>query len=155
VGASADVFSGLGASVWMGATLDRSEQREFCFEISYTHMDQWEEFDGEGQTGKFDVLRVGWLCRTDPCCDRHWTWRAGLAYFRASGRPSEIDFDFVDIPIPGDYVGGYLGLGYEWDFGPWNRWSHGPELQVLGGFEVNGGDFGFTPTLRWGLSYRF
>ena len=78
-----------------------------------------------------------------------------LAYFRADGRPGEIDFDFVDIPIPGDYLGAYVGVGYEWDFGPCNRWSHGPELQLLGGWEVSEGEFGFTPTARWGLTYRF
>lgn len=154
VGGSFDVFSGLGGSIWMGWTLSKNERYSTHVEVSYTHMDQYQEFDGESNGGKLDVVRLGLLWRTDPCCDRHWTFRAGVAYFHASGQPRDIDFDFVDIPEAGDYIGGYLGLGYEWDFAG-GRWSHGPEIQAMGGWEVDSGEFGFTPTVRWGLTYRW
>lgn len=150
IGIGGHMFPGWGGQALVGLTVASSSSLEWAVELGYSYDDLTEWFTGEGQTGKVHAYTLGLLARTDPCGCRHWSFRGGIAAFNVTGRPQEIEFDFVDLPEPGVYYGGYLGIGYEWDLSP--NWSTGPEARILGGWSDD--TFGWTPMLMWNLYIR-
>ena len=102
--------------------------------------------DGFGGPGTFTQARLGLKHALSPGHKRHVTVRYGVLWFRARGGVTIID-------APGDYVGAYVGLGFETELS--ERWTMGPEIRIL---LVNGtGSQGFevVPQFAWHLIFRF
>ena len=123
VGVSA--LPGIGGSATLGQLFsDRKERFDFAFEMT-SALQKVDE-------GKFFQVQAGVKQTASPGHDSHLVLRYGLTWFRATGNP-----DFISLP--GDYLGGYFGVGYEWDLG--KNITVGPEARVVvasreGTFEV-------------------
>lgn len=149
---SFDMVPGAGGSVTLGFVQERTQARERALELSFTWQDLWLDFSGEGQGGRYQMLRAGWAWRDDPCCASGWAWRAGVGLVMLSGRPRDIDLATVYFHEAGNYLGLYGGVGYEWRYG---AWSHGPELQLFTGVEWDAAEVGVAGTARWTVTYRY
>jgi hypothetical protein len=154
-GIGGHVVPGFGGQVMLGVTVANSSKVDWGVEFGYAYDDLTAWFDDEGAGGKLHLYTAGVRARTNPCGRSHWTFRGGFAVFNVTGRPQDIDFDFVDLPGPGVYIGGYAAIGYEWDLG--GDWSTGPEARIVAGFR-SGSDadeeFGWTPMFSWGIYGR-
>jgi len=100
---------------------------------------QWGDADlGQLEVGAKQVLSPGYKS--------HLYFRYGATWLRLVG-------DSPTIREAGDYFGGYVGTGYEWDLTP--RISCGPELDLyaLGGEGPLG--FEFLPRVLFQLNVKF
>lgn len=101
--------------------------------------------DGNPEAGNWYQLQAGVAVRTNPSGRRHAVLRAGAMWFQAEGEPNLID-------VGGDWLGVYLGAGFETDFG--DGLSIGPSVTVLAGAPVDGGqDYSLVPQFSWGLTW--
>lgn len=160
VGGNLQFAPGLGAGIEFGINLKRTKSYLLSFEVGATYQDFYDELfdeDRQGVTGdnnlagKMHSLRFGLRWRFKPCCTGHPTLRLGVQWAQLSGGPEFLDLAEVDSD--GDYLGAYLGLGYEWDINP--RWSTGPEVALFAGVDPDSGDTALIPTLYWHINYKF
>lgn len=100
---------------------------------------QW----GDVDLGQIEVGALGIL---SPGHESHLYFRAGATWLRLVG-----DSDFIDEP--GDYLGAYMGVGYQWDLT--SRISCGPEFDIylLGGEGSLG--FEFLPRALFQFNVKF
>jgi hypothetical protein len=106
---------GMGASAALGQLFsDRKELFDFAFELTTTLQ--------KVEDGRFFQVQAGVKQTGSPGHDSHLVLRYGLTWFRATGNP-----EFISLP--GDYLGGYFGAGYEWDLSP--HITIGPEARVV------------------------
>jgi hypothetical protein len=152
-GIGGHMFPGLGVQVMAGFHLSSSSNVDWAVEFGYAWDDLTHAFNEEGDSGKFHLFTAGVRARTNPCGCHHFVFRGGLAAFHVTGRPQDIKFDFVDIPEAGTYWGGYAAIGYEWDLN--STWSTGPEVRIVGGYDFEDDNFGFTPMVAWNLYLRY
>ena len=122
-----DVYAGLSLSALpdVGATLTGGQyfittnpKFDFAFEMSATFQGG---NDSATQDGKFFQVQAGVRQVASPGHTSHLVFRYGFTWFRATGDPRILD-------LPGDYLGAYGGLGYEWDISP--RWTVGPWVNL-------------------------
>jgi len=153
VGGSLAVLPGLGAGLEFGVNFKKTQRLLWSWELGLVYQDLTDVITGpETERGKFLEARVGVRARLNPCCSRwHPTFRAGIGWMNVTGRIAGINTASFDSR--GDYFGGYVGAGLEYDLG--RRWSTGPEAAVFAGANVNNGDFGLAPTVFWHLNYKF
>jgi hypothetical protein len=145
---------GAGGGIEFGINFARNKTALWSWEFMAGYQDFYDEIAGgdDANSGKMRQFRVGVRARFLPCCKWHPTVRAGIGWVNATGSPR--DLELAEIDGEGDYLGGYLGVGLEYDLSP--RWSTGPEIAVFGGFDA--GDTSSTavvPTLFWHINYRF
>lgn len=95
-------------------------------------------FKGDGVYGQ---IRGGAKALFSPRGRGHVTARAGAVWLRSTAAN-----EFLDN-TPGDYVGGYAGVGYEFDLN--SRIRTGPELTVMGVARESSATFEFVPQLNW------
>ena len=123
-----DVYAGvglsalpdLGGSITLGQYLwKRHPKSDFAFELRGTYQ---RGDDSATQSGKFAQVQAGVKQVTAPGHPRGWIFRYGATWFRATGDPNIVD-------IPGDYLGVYGSVGYEWVLSG-GRWTIGPEFTV-------------------------
>jgi len=150
-GISVNGLPGLGAGAEFGVNFKNTRKVMWSWEMGIQYQDLTAAISGESLSGKYFQLRAGVRARFKPCCKGHPTLRAGVSWFNVTGDP--IGIDTAQIDSIGDYLGGYLGLGYEWDIG--RRWSTGPEAAITVGTNVNNGDIAIVPTVFWHFNYRF
>ncbi|MGQ0612553.1 MAG: hypothetical protein ACT4PV_02220 [Planctomycetaceae bacterium] len=129
-----------GVSVTAGQTFsDRREFFDLAFELQAAF--QFPE-DSPTRTGKWAQFQAGAKATLSPGHPRHVVLRAGGVWFRATGDPGILD-------TPGDYLGLYGGVGYEWDLT--QRMTVGPEFKVL---IVDGeGSLGIEVVPQFGLNW--
>jgi len=129
-----------GFSVTAGQTVsERPQFYDLAFELQAAL--QFPD-DSATQSGKWGQLQAGLKATLSPGHDRHVVLRGGGVWFRAAGDPALVE-------DPGDYLGVYLGAGYEWDLSP--RSTVGPEFKLL---VVEGeGDFGLEAIPQVGLNW--
>ncbi len=127
VGFAPSIFPGLGAGIEFGVHFSRSDRALWSFEMGMQYQDLWKEFNNEKGDGQLAMARIGVRVRFNPGACGHWTLRFGGTWFEAEGTP--VDLDFAQIDYRGDYLGAYVGIGYEWDLG--KRWSTGPEVGLV------------------------
>jgi len=98
------------------------------------------------QSGGFYQVQMGVKQILSPGYDQHLFFRYGLTWFRAIGDPNL-------IREPGDYLGGFGSVGYEWRLG--KRWWIGPEAI----FNLVNGEAGlgteFVPQVGLNLVFDF
>ncbi len=129
-----------GVSVTAGQTIhDRHDFFDIAFELQAAF--QFPE-DSATQNGKWAQIQAGAKATLSPGHPSHVVLRAGGVWFRATGDPAILD-------APGDYLGLYGGVGYEWDLSP--RMTAGPEFKVL---VVGGeGSLGVEVVPQFGLNW--
>lgn len=143
VGVGASALPGYGATVSFSQRMLQVEHARLDLEVEVAFQRLGE--DPDATDGDWQQVRMGFLGRTDPAGARHWTARAGMALLRAQGDPVYLD-------APGDYGGGYVGVGYLVDVGA--HVSTGPDLSlfVVDGEGSNRG--GLVPQVAWRLVWR-
>jgi hypothetical protein len=148
-GASAEFSPGTGGGLHLGYVLHRDRCAEWSWEAGLSYHDLWVEAVDEGQTGKSMQVRLGFKASLTPDSRAHLVGRAGLTYYQITGEG--VDKEWIDIP-PGDFVGVYGSVGYEWDLSC--HFTTGPEVGVSVVTEVE--DFGveFVPFARWNFILR-
>lgn len=160
VGGNLQIAPGLGGGLEWGINLRRTKTYLLSFEMIASYQDLYDEFlasdrrgvTGDGNSGgKSYALRVGLRWRFAPCCKWHPTLRAGLGWMRLTGEPERLDLAEVDSE--GDYLGGYIGAGIEYDINA--RWSTGPEIALFAGIDPESGDTAIVPTVYWHINYKF
>jgi hypothetical protein len=103
----------------------------------------------EGQTGKSAQVRAGLKASFTPDSRAHLVGRFGATYYQITGEG--VDEEWIDIP-PGDYVGLFGSVGYEWDVSC--SFTTGPELGVSVVTEVEDFDVELVPFARWNFILR-
>lgn len=133
---------GFGGGAEFGQVFARSPAVTWSFEGAAAWADlSATPFGGnEDQGGSWGQIRGGVKASFNPCGRGHPTARAGLLWFRATQ-----DAEFIDGP--GDYFGGYLGLGYEWDVTRW--FTTGPEVTVLLAAQEKSVSIVAVPQIQW------
>ena len=133
-----DVYAGVGVtglpdvgpSLTFGQVLfTKNPRNDFAFELRGTYQGG---DDSATQDGRFFHLQAGMKQMTSPGHDRRWVFRYGATWFRATGDPRIVD-------KPGDYLGAYGAVAYEWRLG--RRFWASPEftLNVVNGEGSTGG----------------
>ena len=102
--------------------------------------------DGFGGSGTFTQASLGLKHALSPGHKRHVTVRYGVVWFRAPTTPTILD-------APGDYVGCYVGLGFETELS--ERWTMGPEIRVLAVYGTGSQGFDVVPQFVWRLIFKF
>jgi hypothetical protein len=82
----------------------RRPSSDFAFELRATYQGG---DDSPTQNGKFAHLQAGVKQVTAPGHPRRWAFRYGVTWFRATGDPALLD-------KPGDYLGVFGAVAYEW-----------------------------------------
>lgn len=146
LGATAGALPGLGGAVSFSQRMHGGAAGRLDAQVDLTHQSVDRDVGAHGRVGDtVDQIRAGVLWRPTPEASGTWTVRAGVAWLRAKGDP-------VFLDEPGDYGGGFFGLGYRWHVTP--SLVQGPELTVqFFDSEGNGGS-GFVPELAWGLWWK-
>lgn len=139
VGAAATLSPSVGAGLQFGQVFSRSSLATWSFEmlagVQASDTDLWLDPDGD-----YAQIRGGVKASFQPCECGHWTARAGATWLRAT-TTSEF------LTGSGDYVGAYIGVGYEWDIG--KRFTTGPELALNAVVPEKGSTVDFLPQLNW------
>ena len=102
--------------------------------------------DGFGAPGTFYQASFGLKRSYTPASKRHVILRYGVVWLDAPNAPTVLD-------APGNYVGGYLGYGFETDLS--ERWTMGPEIRVLGVYGTGSQGFDVVPQLAWRFIFKF
>jgi hypothetical protein len=135
---------GIGGSITAGQVFWRKHPKsDFAFEMraAYQKVD-----DSATQSGKFAQVQAGVRQVTAPGHPSGWVLRYGVTWFRATGDPAILD-------KPGDYLGAYGSVAYEWLLD--GKWSLGPEITLN---MMNGeGNLGweFLPQAAFNLYFNF
>jgi len=121
----------------------RYEKSDFAFELRTAY--QGGE-DSATQDGEFFQVQAGVKQVLAPGHPRYWYVRYGVVWFRANGDPAILD-------LPGDYLGGFAGAGYQWRIG--ERASIGPEATLNFVDGEGSTDFEFLPQVAFNLIFDF
>lgn len=98
--------------------------------------------NGFPEAGGWTQLDLGLLRFSAPTDERVWSLRFGLLGFRARGEPNLVEES-------GDYLGGYVGVGFFRLFG--SGLAFGPELTLVA---ASGADpLVLFPQLTWGVRW--
>lgn len=164
VGIAPTLMPGIGGGFEFGVHFNRSRNILWSFELGMQYQDLWKEFSDEPGDGAYSMARVGIRARFSPQSCGHLTLRFGGTWFEAEGTP--IELSVAQIEKRGDYLGAYVGIGYEWDIG--RRWSTGPEIALIVAGAINARpdrldtgrpvegreDLAIVPVFYWHVNYR-
>ena len=139
VGAHLMASPGFGGGVEAGQVFARSSLATWSLEVLAGAQDPSDALLFE-EDGRWGQIRGGVKASFQPCSCGHWTARAGAVWLRSTARN-----EFLDLT--GDYVGAYLGGGYEWDIG--KRFATGPELVLMGVARESSSDFEAVVQAHW------
>ena len=139
VGAFGMLSPGLGGGIEGGQVFARSSLATWSFELLAGAQSPSDALAFE-EDGKWSQIRGGVKASFQPCGCGHWTARGGVAWLRSTAAN-----EFLDET--GDYIGVYLGGGYEWDIG--RRFATGPELSVMLMSQEQEFDVQVVPQLSW------
>lgn len=133
----------VGGSVTAGQIAGRTGKYDFAFELRATL--QGGE-DSATQNGRFFHLQAGAKQIASPGHRGRPFFRYGVTWFRANGKPKIVD-------KRGDYLGAYVGGGYEWDLS--EHWTVSPDVTAnfVNGEGSTGADF--VPQVALSLLFRF
>lgn len=145
------ILPNIGVTTGVGQIFMRNEERDvsYTFEIQATFQ-PWDDEDihddGFPGAGNFTQFQLG-VKRAWPMAEkRHWTSRAGAVWFRAEGEPNIVQ-------LPGDYVGVYIGFGFERRLG--EHLTLGPDLSLLVVTLEQSHDVDFVPQLAYRFTWSF
>ncbi len=99
LGPSISALPGSGFGVTAGQVYSDRGRFNYALEASAARHETTE--------GTFSQASIGVKQTASPGHETHWVFHYGLTWFRSTGSNGLID-------VPGDYVGGYVGAGYEW-----------------------------------------
>lgn len=139
---AATLLPGVGqGAVGLGQVVARTQAATWSFETlaSFQHLEAGTlQADGDGDLAQ---LSGGLKATLAPHARTHLVLRAGATWLRATA-PTRT------LGEPGDWVGAYAGVGWEWDVTAWL--ATGPEAQ-LGVLLREGldGEVGLQPRLAW------
>jgi hypothetical protein len=141
--------------VEFGRVFKITDAVRWSWEMSLNYQDLYQGFNNnEGRTGKWVFARLGVKASLSPRARSHWTFRGGLAWGRATEDPGRnLDIGTFDAPGRGDYYGGYVGLGYEWDLFDCCI-TTGPEVQLFAGVRPSGSGWAIAPSLMWHVLFN-
>ena len=100
--------------------------------------------DGNPEAGNWFQADVGLRFTRSIACARRSVLRVGASYVHAEGDPNILQF-------PGDYFGGYVGVGFEADLN--GSVTIGPDLTVHVLTKDGSFTHGIVPQLTWRLSW--
>ena len=149
VGLGASVLPNLGLEATAAFPLRRHAGLEPEVELNGTYQFVDDElFADDGNPEADDWTQVGLSLRlTEGGEDRmRWTARVGPQWLRARGLPNILD-------EPGDYVGVWIGLGFETRFT--RHLSAGPMIAVMPVYGGRRHEFHLVPQLVWGVRWAF
>lgn len=147
-GGGLSLFPNIGASIHAGYVVKRFSKFELAAEAEgiWQFLDDETFADDENDAaGNWYQLKLGGLARFAPEARRHLTTRAGFTWFQANGVPNMVE-------KPGDYYGGYVGVGFETDLTP--NLTIGPEFTLLVTKGPDTWNDGVVPQLGWKLTWR-
>jgi hypothetical protein len=145
--ANATASPGLGGGIGLGQVVARTPRAVLSIEMGtvFQTLEDGTLF-GEGE-GDLALLYGGLKASFAPRSCHHLVLRGGATWFRSTA-----DMRFVEAP--GDYLGAYLGVGWEWDLG--SRVTTGPEAAVsLVTREGGAVDLEWVPRLSWHVVWKF
>jgi hypothetical protein len=147
VGGAGSLLPNVGARVFGGWVVGGSCREPTSIEAGLT----WQFFDDEAVTDDGNPAAGDWLQAdvgirlTEAYGAAHRSVvRLGASYVHAEGEPNILQF-------PGDYFGGYAGLGFETDLS--ESISVGPELTVHALTRNGSFTHGIVPQLTWRLTW--
>ena len=144
-GVGGNIIPSVGVSLHAGRVLWRTEHITGSIEgevIGQFIDDETFIDDGNPEADPFVQAKLGIKTRNNPDSARHLTFRSGITYFNAGDNPNIVQ-------EPGDYVGVYVGAGFETDLTP--NLTVGPELSLTVATQIDQFDIGngIVPTLSW------
>ena len=146
VGGSPSVLPNIGLALEAGQVFRRTPKATWSFEVETTYQfldDEDISNDGNPSAGSWVQAQGGVKALLPRSDARSWTVRFGAVWFRAKGEPNIVQ-------KPGDYVGGYGGLGFETRIS--EHWSMGPELSLMVvSREKTGFNLDVVPQINWHL----
>ena len=139
----------LGVTAGVGQTFLRTERFEYVLELQGT-LQPWDDEDlhddGNPPAGDLTQFQLG-VKRAGPWgVRRTWTGRAGAVWFRAEGEPNIVQ-------EPGDYLGVYVGAGFETRLTP--HLSVGPDFVLMLVSLERSGEVDLVPQFRWTFTWAF
>ena len=148
-GGAFTAIPGVGLAAGGGKVIHGTERSDWSAEAQLIRhfLDDKDIADDErADHGRLTAIRAGLKHTFSPGHKRHLVVRYGFQFNRATGVPGIVD-------LPGDYLGGYLGVGFETDLN--RHWTMGPELS----FALLEGEgalpLEFVPTFFWHLIRNF
>jgi hypothetical protein len=154
VGVAFYALPGLGFGVNGGWIFSRNCTANLALEVGMNYQDLWTGInDNEDFTGKLFGANVGVKASFLPEARHHPVLRAGLGWRFQSENNRTSDVGLVDLK--GEYYGGYVGVGYEFDLGCNGCWTTGPSADFWAGVRPSGSGWGRTLTLGWHLIRNF
>ena len=133
----------VGAAVIAGQRFSEREKFDLDFELRAIFQGG---DDSATQSGKFFQVQAGVKQTLNPGHRRRPFLRFGATWFRSTGNPDLID-------QPGDYLGIYVGGGYEFDVSPRVTISPDVSLNLVNGEGSIGGEF--LPSFALNVLFRF
>lgn len=120
IDAVASVLPTFGGGLGFGQVFSRDKDVTWSFEMLANFQSLSDTMLGDSE-GDFAQLRGGFKAALNGCGFGRWVGRAGGTFIRNTG-------DVSVLSRRGDYVGIYLGVGYEFDIG--RTITTGPEVNV-------------------------
>jgi len=147
VGLAGSLLPNVGLQVFGGRVIGGSRAAPTSLEAGLTWQfldDEAFADDGNPEAGDWVQADVGLRFTRSIACARRSVLRVGASYVHAEGEPNILQF-------PGDYFGGYVGVGFETDLN--GSVTIGPDLTVH--VRTKDGSFthGIVPQLTWRLSW--
>jgi len=133
-------------SVGFGQVFARGPRGTWSLEVAAVFQDLEDGTLQAESNGDLAQLQGGLKLALAPQARAHLVLRAGASWLRTTGRTEP-------LKNPGDYVGAYASVGYEWDLGCWL--STGPEALLAAVAQESGSEFELVPRLAWHVIVKF
>ncbi len=145
-GALASLNPAVGGGLEFGQVFRRSRLATWSFEGRFAVQGLGNELRGSSSQETFSEVQGGLKASFRPLSRAHPVVRAGASWTRVGG-PTHL------FGHAGDFYGGYVGLGWEWDIT--DAFTTGPEVSALVATRQNTFELVAIPQLAWHFIVRF
>lgn len=156
-GGHVSMVPGIGFGLEGGYIVRRSPMADIALELAMPYQDLYHGIlNNEKDTGKTIGGNIGVKMIFRPECNGHPILRGGFGWRFLTEHNRSGDVGKLDEK--GEYFGGYLSLGYEWDIGKScnsRGWSTGPSVDLWGGLRSFETPSAWTAGVSWHLVKNF